>query len=82
MEDNELSPLWALPLLVIAIFLIFTILDYIKPKTLPGEFIPCENTYCNYVKVCIDGKEFISGYRQISINLDMNGKPIPCGENK
>lgn len=31
-----------------------------------------------YTKSCIDGKQFINGGRGITINLDMDGKPIPC----
>lgn len=36
----------------------------------------------SYWKTCIDGKQFIRGYNQLSINLDFNGKPIPCEENE
>ena len=38
-----------------------------------------------YTKSCIDGKQFINAGRGITINLDMDGKPIPCdlkGEQK
>ena len=31
-------------------------------------------------KTCIDGKEFIKGNHKLSINLDFDGKPIPCEE--
>lgn len=31
-----------------------------------------------YTKSCIDGKQFINAGRGITINLDMEGKPIPC----
>ena len=31
-----------------------------------------------YTKSCIDGKQFINSGRGITINLDMDGKPIPC----
>lgn len=33
-------------------------------------------------RTCIDGKEFIIGCNRLSINLDFDGKPIPCEENK
>ena len=32
----------------------------------------------HYTKSCIDGKQFINAGRGITINLDMDGKPIPC----
>lgn len=32
----------------------------------------------HYTKSCIDGKQFINSGRGITINLDMDGKPIPC----
>lgn len=32
----------------------------------------------HYLIMCINGKEFIRGVNQLSINLDFNGKPIPC----
>lgn len=32
----------------------------------------------DYWKECIDGKEFIAGWRRLSINLDFDGKPIKC----
>ena len=35
-----------------------------------------------YWRTCIDGKQFIRSLYQLSINLDFNGKPIPCEENK
>lgn len=31
-----------------------------------------------YWKECIEGKEFIIGFRILSINLDFDGKPIKC----
>lgn len=31
-----------------------------------------------YTKSCIDGKQFINAGRGITINLDMDGKPISC----
>lgn len=31
-----------------------------------------------YWKECIEGKEFIVGFRRLSINLDFDGKPIKC----
>ena len=37
-----------------------------------------ENSEQSYWRVCIDGKEFIEGPLRLSINLDFNGKPIPC----
>lgn len=35
----------------------------------------------SYWRTCIDGKQFIRGLNQLSINLDFDGKPIPCKEN-
>lgn len=32
----------------------------------------------HYTKSCIDNKQFINVQRGITINLDMDGKPIPC----
>ena len=32
----------------------------------------------SYSKDCIDGKEFLVGFRSLSINLDFDGKPIRC----
>ena len=29
-------------------------------------------------RTCIDAKEFIVSHNSLSINLDFNGKPIPC----
>lgn len=37
-----------------------------------------KNSEQSYWRVCIDGKEFIEGPLRLSINLDFNGKPIPC----
>ncbi len=37
-----------------------------------------ENSEQSYWRVCIDGKEFIEGPLRLSINLDFDGKPIPC----
>ena len=34
----------------------------------------------SYWRTCIDGKQFIRSLYQLSINLDFNGKPIPCEE--
>lgn len=31
-----------------------------------------------YTKTCIDNKEFILRIKGLTINLDMDGKPIPC----
>lgn len=31
-----------------------------------------------YTKTCIDNKEFILQVKGLTINLDMDGKPIPC----
>lgn len=31
-----------------------------------------------YTKTCIDNKEFILRVKGLTINLDMDGKPIPC----
>ena len=31
-----------------------------------------------FTKSCIDGKQFINARRGITINLDMEGKPIAC----
>ena len=38
------------------------------------------DSYVDFWKECIEGKEFIVGHRQLSINLDFDGKPIPCEE--
>lgn len=35
-----------------------------------------------YTKSCIDGKQFINAGRGITINLDMDGKPIPCNSKE
>lgn len=41
-----------------------------------------ENSEQSYWRVCIDGKEFIEGPLRLSINLDFDGKPIPCEVNQ
>jgi hypothetical protein len=40
-----------------------------------------EDSEQKYQKICIDGKEFIEGQSILTINLDFNGKPIPCKVN-
>jgi hypothetical protein len=45
-----------------------------------NNFKTCEGINCIYRKTCVDNKQFIYGYRQITIDLDFDGKPIHCGD--
>lgn len=43
-----------------------------------NNFKTCESVHCNYQLICINGKQFIRGVNRMAIDLDFDGKPIPC----
>jgi hypothetical protein len=59
------------------ILLLLVLLGGCDDENIINDSQPISQTYW---RTCIDGKQFISSLDQLSINLDFNGKPIPCEE--
>ena len=70
--------------LVIAFIIIFLFVAFVGLMMWKGSEEMKESTkiegyeVIRYTKTCIDNKEFILRLKGLTINLDMDGKPIPC----
>lgn len=64
----------------ILILFCFIFLSLVGCDTNTDDYM-LEDSEQKYQKICIDGKEFIEGQSILIINLDFNGKPIPCKVN-
>lgn len=83
-EDSFIGDILKLVICVITLFLFFALMGFVwkvhneahekmnKSMGIEGYEV------INYTKSCIDNKQFINSGSGITINLDMDGKPIPC----
>lgn len=81
-NNNEDSFVWDILKFVISIITLLLFLAFMwkwNNESFQEESTKLEGyEVIRYTKSCIDGKQFINGGRGITINLDMDGKPIPC----
>lgn len=81
-NNNEDSFVWDILKFVISIITLLIFLAFMwkwNNESFQEESTKLEGyEVIRYTKSCIDGKQFINSGRGITINLDMDGKPIPC----